>query len=158
MIFIVSCIFIFQFIFFNLFFYWRIIALHDSVVFCQTSTWISHRYTYIPSLLNLSPHSTPLGWYRTPVWVSWAIQQIPVGYLFYIWSCKFWASLVAQLVKNPLAIRETYVQSLGWEGPLEKGKATHSSILAWRMPWTVYSLGSQRVGHSWEIFTYLFTM
>ena len=42
----------------------------------------------------------------------------------------FWASLVAQLVKNPPAMRETGVRSLGWEDPLEKGKATHSSILA----------------------------
>ena len=48
-----------------------------------------------------------------------------------------WASLVAQLIKNPPAIRETWVRSLGWEDPLEKGKATHSSILAWRIPWTV---------------------
>ena len=48
-----------------------------------------------------------------------------------------WAPLVAQLVKNPPAMRETWVQSLGWEDPLEKGKATHSSILAWRIPWTV---------------------
>ena len=46
------------------------------------------------------------------------------------------ASLVAQLVKNPPAVRETWVRSLGWEDPLEKGKATHSSILAWRIPWT----------------------
>ena len=45
-----------------------------------------------------------------------------------------WASLVAQLVKNPLAIWETWVQSLGWEDPLEKGKATNSNILAWRIP------------------------
>ena len=47
------------------------------------------------------------------------------------------ASLVAQLVKNPPAMRETWVCSLGWEDPLEKEKATHSSILAWRIPWTV---------------------
>ena len=47
-----------------------------------------------------------------------------------------WASLVAQLVKNPPAVRETWVQSLGWEDPLEKGKATYFSILAWRIPWT----------------------
>ena len=47
------------------------------------------------------------------------------------------ASLVAQLVKNPPAMWETWVRSLGWEDPLEKGKATHSSILAWRIPWTV---------------------
>ena len=48
-----------------------------------------------------------------------------------------WASLVAQLVKNPPAMWETWVQSLDWEDPLEKGKATHSRILAWRIPWTV---------------------
>ena len=48
----------------------------------------------------------------------------------------FWASLVAQLVKNPPAMQETWVQSLGWEDPLEKGKATHSSTLDWRIPWT----------------------
>ena len=49
----------------------------------------------------------------------------------------FWASFVAQLVKNPPAMWGTWVQSLGWEDPLEKGKATHSSILAWRIPQTV---------------------
>ena len=48
-----------------------------------------------------------------------------------------WASLVAQLVKNLPAMQETWVQSLGWEDPLEKGKAAHSSILAWRISWTV---------------------
>ena len=49
------------------------------------------------------------------------------------YSC---ASLVAYLVKNLPAMGETWVRSLGWEDPLEKGKATHSSILAWRIPWT----------------------
>ena len=48
-----------------------------------------------------------------------------------------WASLVDQTVKNVPATWETWVQSLGWEDPLEEGKATHSSILAWRIPWTV---------------------
>ena len=57
------------------------------------------------------------------------------------------ASLVVQLVKNPPAMQETWVQSLGWEDPLEKGSATHSSILAWRIPWTTWSMGSQRVRH-----------
>ena len=47
------------------------------------------------------------------------------------------ASPVAQLVKNPPAVRETWVRSLGWEDPLENGEATHSSVLAWRIPWTV---------------------
>ena len=49
----------------------------------------------------------------------------------------FWASLVAQLVKNPPAKRDTRIRSLGWGDPLEKGTATHSSILAWRTPWTI---------------------
>ena len=48
-----------------------------------------------------------------------------------------WASLVAHLVENPPAMQETWVQSLGWEDSLEKGKAIRSSILAWRIPWTV---------------------
>ena len=58
-----------------------------------------------------------------------------------------WASPVAQLVKNLPAVRETWVRSLGWEDRLEEGMATHSSILAWRSPWTVWSMGSQRVFH-----------
>ena len=66
-----------------------------------------------------------------------------------------WVSLVAQTVKNPLAMWETRVQYLGWEDLLEKGMPTHSSILAWRIPWTekpggLQSLGLQRVGHDSE--------
>ena len=64
---------------------------------------------------------------------------------------------MAQLVKNLLAMRETWVRSLGWEDPLEKGKATHSSILAWRILWTK-SMESQRVGHDWATFTFTFTI
>ena len=62
------------------------------------------------------------------------------------WFCEggSGASLVGQTVKNLPSMQETWVQSLGWEDPLEKGKATHSSILAWRIPWTVYSMGSQK--------------
>ena len=56
-----------------------------------------------------------------------------IGYLLQ----SSWASLVAQLVKNPPAVWETWVRSLAWEDPLEKGKGTHSSILAWRIPWRV---------------------
>ena len=56
------------------------------------------------------------------------------------------------MVKNLPAMRETWVQSLGWEDPLEKGKATHSSMLAWRIPQTEvpggqWSTGSERIGH-----------
>ena len=64
------------------------------------------------------------------------------------------ASLLVQMVKNLPAMQETWVQPLGWEDPLEKGKATHSSILAWKIPWTegpggIQSMGSQRVRHYW---------
>ena len=55
-----------------------------------------------------------------------------------------WASLVAQLVKNEPTMQETWVQSLGWEHPLEKGKATQSSVLAWRIPWTVHGAAESR--------------
>ena len=48
----------------------------------------------------------------------------------------YWVSLMAQLVKNPPAMQEIWVRFLGWEDPLEKGTATHSRILAWRIPWT----------------------
>ena len=68
--------------------------------------------------------------------------------------CKcFRASLLAWMVKSLLAIQETQVQSLVWEDPLEKGMDTHSSILAWRLPWKeksgrLQSMGSQRVRHN----------
>ena len=59
---------------------------------------------------------------------------------------------VAQMVKHLPAMQETWVQSLSWEDPLEKGMATHSSIPAWKIPWTeepggLQSMGSQRIGH-----------
>ena len=65
------------------------------------------------------------------------------------------ASFVAQTVKNPPAMQEAWVRSLGWEVLLEKGTATYSSILAWRIPWTeesvgLLSIGSQRVGRPTE--------
>ena len=72
---------------------------------------------------------------------------------FYKWVfLDTWASLVAQMVKNPPAVQETWVRTLGWKDILEKGMPTHSSILARRIPWTeepggLQSTGSQRVGH-----------
>ena len=67
--------------------------------------------------------------------------------------------MVAQMLKNLPAMLETQVQSLGQEDPLEKGMATHSSILAWRIPRTeepggLQSMGSQRIGHDWATNTY----
>ena len=71
--------------------------------------------------------------------------------------CVRRASLVAQTLKRLSAIQNTRVWSLGWEDPLEKEMAAHSSILAWRIPWTaepsrLLSMGSQRVGHDWYLF------
>ena len=73
----------------------------------------------------------------------------------HLWSPMcWWASLVAQRVKCLPAMQETWVRSLGQEDPLEKEMATHSSTLAWKIPWTekpgrLQSMGSQRVGHNW---------
>ena len=69
-----------------------------------------------------------------------------------VYLSSYGASLVAQAVRNLPAVQETRVPSLGWEDPLEKGMVTHSSILAWRIPWTegpdrLQSMGLQRVGH-----------
>ena len=69
-------------------------------------------------------------------------------------TINFWASLVAQRLKGLPPMQETWVRSLGWEDPLEKEMVTHSSILAWRIPWTekpgrLQSTGLQRVGHDW---------
>ena len=73
----------------------------------------------------------------------------------------FWGFLVAQLVKILPAVQETWVQSQGQKDPLEKEMAPHSSILAWKIPWTeqpggLQSMGSQRVGHDWVTNTFTF--
>ena len=81
------------------------------------------------------------------------VKKRNTDYLFCLSpSLVYWPSLVVQTVKNLPAMQETLVQSLGREDPLEKGMATHSSILAWRIPWTeqpggLQSVGSQRIRH-----------
>ena len=70
--------------------------------------------------------------------------------------------MVVQMVKTPPTMQVTWLQSLGWDDPLEKGTATHSSILAWRIPWTeehsgLQSKGSQRVRHDWTTNTHTHT-
>ena len=61
------------------------------------------------------------------------LSKIPRNLMYYHSKKREWASLVAQLIKNLPAMRETWVRSLGWEDPLEKGMVTHSSILTWRI-------------------------
>ena len=94
--------------------------------------------------------SKPRGWRGIGGGFGWRSQQTGVptcGLGFEHPHCAKGASFIAQLIKNPPAMQETPVQFLGREDPLEKGKATHSSILARRIPWTVQSMGSQRVRH-----------
>ena len=82
--------------------------------------------------------------------VEWTSLQVVCTIIQF---CVTWeASLVAQTVKSLCAMQETRIRSLGWEDPLEKETAAHSSILAWKIPWTMepgrlQSMGSQRVGH-----------
>ena len=83
---------------------------------------------------------------------SWIFIVLPL--LGLLSARNLWASLVAQMVKRLPAVWETWVQPLGCEDPLEKEMATHSSTLAWKIPWTKepgrpQSTGSQRVGHDW---------
>ena len=73
-----------------------------------------------------------------------------IGYLYTsqaIWHHLFWDSLVVQMVKNLPAMQETWVQSRDQEDPLENRMATHSTILAWRAPWTEEHGGLQSIGH-----------
>ena len=71
---------------------------------------------------------------------------IKIYMYFIMFYNTMWASLLVQMVKNLPAMQETQVWSPGWEDPLEKGKATHSGILAWRIPWTGEPGGLQSMG------------
>ena len=94
-------------------------------------------------------HAAPEG--KLPIFQKISLPSIPRS-LKVALALILWASLVAQRVKHLPAMWETQVQSPGWEDPLEKEMATHSSTLVWKIPWTeepgrLQSMGSQRVGH-----------
>ena len=93
-----------------------------------------HLYTHPPThvLTFLSIHPSYLSVHPITGWEGWDRRA---SYYLYVWSIGR-ASLIAQLVKNPPAMQETPFWFLSWEDPLEKGKETHSSILAWRIPRT----------------------
>ena len=92
-------------------------------------------------------------------WISIYLDLSVFHWFIYLWTSTTsfnWASLVAQMAKNPTAMWKTWVWSLHWEDPLEEGMAIHSSILAWRIPGTeepgrLQSKGLRRVGHKWAI-------
>ena len=119
--------------------------------------WYSHLFKNFPQFVVI--HTVKGFWVVSETEVDVFLKFLCFLYdpmWFKVWLDVVVASLIAQMIKNPPAIWETWVQPLGWEDPLEKGKATHSSILAWRIPWTVQSMGSQRVGHDWATFTFTF--
>ena len=104
---------------------------------------------------DLPSHSNPLGSPRELLWVS-SVHLTALAIYFPHGNIHFRASLVAQTVKNLPAIGETWVQFLSQVDLLEKGMATHSSVLAWRIPGTeephgLQSMELQRVGHDWAI-------
>ena len=108
--------------------YVKAVYCHSACLICMQSTSCA-----MPGCMHRKLESRLPG--ETPTASDMQMDTHPEGFL------------VAQLVKNLPAVRETWLPSLGWEDPLEKGKVTHSSILAWRTPWTVESMESQRVRH-----------
>ena len=145
--------------------------LHTPIMMFTTSWWL--RWLRI-CLQYRRPRSNP--WVRK---ITWRRERLPTPVFwpgefhgqrslqgYSPWGCQEsdmteWLhfhfqrnSLVAQMVKSVPEMWETWVRSLGQEDPLDKGMATHSSILAWKIPWIEepgrpQSMGSQRVGHSW---------
>ena len=108
-------------------------------------------FVFIPVSLSISQEKL-LMLYRYRTLCRLLSPLLPSHQDLKVFHRALWVSLVAQLVKNPPTIQETRVRFLGWEDPLGKKKAGHSSILAWRTPWTVdcqapLSMGFSRQGH-----------
>ena len=112
----------------------------------DTTEWLHFHFAYTWKVAMLTTIS-PMPYSGTYIWMS----RI---YMYIYRHGQSWASLVAQMVKNPPAMWKTWVWCLGWEDSLGEGMATHSSILAWRIPtdkctWQATVHGLQRVGHDW---------
>ena len=130
-----------------------------------TEVWMGWSLQSVPFLALLVNHLTignGGGHIRKKVGEMWKgsyyvfLPQIIKHFTFIEHLLCARASLVAQLVRNPPAMLETFIRPLGCDDPLEKGTATYFSFLAWRIPWAVQSMGSQRIGLNWE--TFPFTM
>ena len=134
-------------------------TMHSTLLLRQRHLWSGSRFM---ALLYLMVHNC----------LDLACKQlfwVPYSFFFFLKNIylTIWAFLVAQIRKNLPAMQETRVWSLAREDPLEKGMAIHSSILAWRIPWTeepggLQSMRTQRVGHNWAadthlLFTWVFT-
>ena len=137
--FIDICAFWVWFAFFKKKFYWKV-HLQCCISFCCTIKWVSYTYVCINMYSFLKAFSSIIAYYKI-------VSRV--------------AFLMAHMVKNLPAIWKTQVWSLRWKDPLERGMATHSSILAWRIPWTeetggLQSMGLQRVRHDWATNTFTF--
>ena len=137
----------------NIFCLEHVWPVNDTIYRKFTLPWsILARKLWYQHILNSIFRSLTHFSYMTLMLVkSWTLILI---HLFVSYHLDIWASLVAQRLKRLPGMRETRVLSLGWEDPLEKEMATHSSILAWRIPWReepgrLQSMGLQRVGHDW---------
>ena len=131
--------------------------------FPELMTYVTEVCIFLP----ISPYSDPsttfhLCFWVWLFWISYLSETMAneCFWLLLLRLVKWVQGLVAQMVKNLPAVQETWVWSLGWEDPLEKEMATHSSILAWRTPWTeepggLQTVGLQRVRHDWR--TNIFT-
>ena len=136
--------------------------VHSQVGICA---WVSLAPKLVLFAALIWSHFLPVGQYSHFLYLPWCLRKLPGGFpdnsVGKESTCNAgdsgsipglgrsagegigyplqysWASLVAQLVKNPSALWETWVRSLSWENPLEKGTATHSSILSWRLAWTI---------------------
>ena len=113
-----------------------------------SAPFLSHCYCH------QSLYSPAVSYFLMTFYFVWGYSPLTM-----LWQFQVDSLPVAQIVKNLPAMRETQVRSLGQEDPLEKEMATHSSILAWRIPWTeqpggLQSMRSQRVRHNWETNTF----
>ena len=120
--------------------------------FAHVSTGVLIFYLIYMSSLCTKDNTSPRYCWQSRVSSFWWNDQTQHHLHTFTYLKVTMASPVTQLVKNLPAMQDTWVQSLGWEDPLEKGKATHSNILAWTVP-----MGLQSVGHDWETFTLTFT-
>ena len=131
---------------------WQFHPLYRKLHFplARLGTWVHFPFSFV-LFFPLSPSLRPLQMV-TEYW--WPFSKLVFSFYLPHPSPDLRASLVAQLVKNLSAMQETWVWSLNWNDLLEEGMATHSSVLAWRIPWTeepggLRSVGLQRVGHGW---------
>ena len=134
-----------------------------SFAYLSLDTCLPNRYPhicFIHPLYVIELFLCPGCWDTFPSFLNWKSllifcdQSSMVPFFLPHPTLTHWASLVAQMVRRLPTMQETRVQSLVWEDPLEKEMATHSSTLAWKIPWTeepgrLQSLGSQRDGHDW---------